>query len=140
MLERIPDAHDLTALLGDELFHVRENLCSAIEEKYDMDCLWDKGYREWIYEYKYRRGGKTLCTLYAKEGVIGLQIIFGKDERGKLEARQNEFPEEILRTYEEAHIYHDGKWVMFFPKDTALTGDFIRLLTVKRRSNQKIQK
>ena len=45
-----------------------------------MDCLWDKGGKAWKYEYKYRRGGKTLCVLYARENCVGFMIILGKTE------------------------------------------------------------
>ncbi|MCI7766995.1 MAG: DUF3788 domain-containing protein [Oscillospiraceae bacterium] len=37
-----------------------------------------KGFGEWVYEYKYRRGGKTLCTFYAKQGTAVILIILGK--------------------------------------------------------------
>lgn len=137
MLERIPNAEDMTSLLGSDMHQVWEKLCSAIEENYDMDQLWDKGYREWVYEYKYRRGGKTLCTLYAKENAIGLQIVFGKDERAKVEAGIADLSDEVAQLYEEARTYHDGKWVMFFPTDTSQFNDYIRLLGVKRRPNKK---
>ena len=60
MLETIPTHAEMTTLLGEELCNVWEELCKTIEKAYDMDQLWDKGYREWIYEYKYSRGGKTL--------------------------------------------------------------------------------
>lgn len=137
MLERIPTADDLRALLGDELHRVFEALCQAIDEKYDMDRLWDKGYRDWVYEYKYRRGGKTLCTIYLKTGVIGFQVIFGKDERVKVEARRAEFSGAAMKTYDEATTFHDGKWVMFLPTDTSMLGDFLGMLALKRRPNHK---
>ena len=137
MLERIPTAADLRALLGDELHCVFEALCRAIDEKYDMDRLWDKGYRDWVYEYKYRRGGKTLCTLYLKAGVIGFQVIFGKDERVKVESRREEFSPAVMQVYDEATTFHDGKWVMFLPTDTSMLEDFLRLLALKRRPNRK---
>lgn len=137
MLERIPAAADLRALLGDELHRVFEALCCAIDEKYDMDRLWDKGYRDWVYEYKYRRGGKTLCTLYLKAGVIGFQVIFGKDERVKVESRREEFSPAVMQVYDEATTFHDGKWVMFLPTDTSMLADFLRLLALKRRPNRK---
>lgn len=137
MLERIPAAADLRALLGDELHRVFEALCCAIDEKYDMDRLWDKGYRDWVYEYKYRRGGKTLCTLYLKAGVIGFQVIFGKDERVKVESRREEFSPAVMQAYDEATTFHDGKWVMFLPTDTSMLADFLRLLALKRRPNRK---
>lgn len=137
MLERIPSAEEMRELLGDELFSVWEKLTSAIDEKYEMDRLWDKGYREWIYEYKYRRGGKTLVTLYAKEKTIGVQIIFGKDERVKAEAIRDQISEKTAQIYEDANTFHDGKWVMFLPEDDSMTQDFMKLLAVKRKPNRK---
>jgi len=137
MLERNPTSEELQALLGEELLAVWNSVTAAIDEKYDMDRLWDKGYREWIYEYKYRRGGKTLVTLYAKKDTIGVQIIFGKDERVKVEANRENFSEEAMRIYDEAQVFHDGKWVMFFPKDDSLNQDFMKMLALKRRPNRK---
>ena len=137
MLETIPTHAEMTTLLGEELCNVWEELCKTIEKAYDMDQLWDNDYREWIYDYKYRRGGKTLCTLYAKEQDVGVQIIFGKDERAKVEAIRGEQSEEVWQTYEDARTYHDGKWVMFHPTDTAMFEDFMKLLRLKRRSNRK---
>ena len=51
-----------------------------------MERLWNTGGKNWTYEYKYRRSGKTLCGLYAKSNHVGFMIIFGKDERAKFEA------------------------------------------------------
>ncbi|MDD5901500.1 MAG: DUF3788 family protein [Lachnospiraceae bacterium] len=42
--------------------------------------MWSKGFGEWIYEYKFRRGGKTLCTLYMKQNVANILITLGKSE------------------------------------------------------------
>jgi len=137
MLEKIPNHTDMSILLGEDLCNVWEMLCHTIEEKYEMERLWDKGYRDWRYEYKYRRGGKTLCTPYAKDRVIGLQIIFGKDERTKVEKNRENLSDEIWQTYENARTYHDGKWVMFLPKNTSLFADYMKLLKVKRRPNRK---
>ena len=61
MLENIPYQSTLTELIGQSLFEVWQALCSAIDEKYDMERLWNTGGKNWTYEYKYRRGGKTLC-------------------------------------------------------------------------------
>ena len=102
-----------------------------------MDCLWDKGGKAWIYEYKYRRGGKTLCKLYARKDCIGFMIILGKDERLKFEKDRENYSAEVQRVYDETRTYHDGKWMMFEPTDTSLFDDFIRLLSLKRKPNRK---
>ncbi len=137
MLDTIPAAEEMTALVGKPLYDVWTALCALIEEKYDMDRLWDKGGKAWKYEYKYRWGGKTLCALYAREDCVGFMVILGKDERLKFEADRENYTEEVQALYDGAQTYHDGKWIMFEPTDTSLFGDFIRLLGIKRRPNRK---
>ena len=137
MLENIPSKSTMIELLGQSLFEVWQQLCSTIDEKYEMERLWNTGGKKWTYEYKYRRGGKTLCTLYAREKCIGFMIIFGKDERAKFEDIRDTLSTSICRQYDEAKIYRDGKWVMFQPIDTAEFDDYIKLLAIKRKPNKK---
>ncbi len=72
MLEKIPTNEEMTDLIGQPLFEVWRKLTYLIESKYDMERLWNSGGKRWTYEYKYRRGGKTLCALYAKEKYLAL--------------------------------------------------------------------
>ena len=137
MLENIPSKSTMIGLLGQSLFEVWQQLCSMIDEKYEMERLWNTGGKKWTYEYKYRRGGKTLCTLYAREKCIGFMIIFGKDERTKFEDIRDTLSTSICRQYDEAKIYRDGKRVMFEPTDTAEFDDYIKLLAIKRKPNKK---
>ena len=102
-----------------------------------MECSWNKGGKAWKYEYKYRRGGKTLCALYAREHCVGFMIILGRDERLKFEADRDNYSKDVQRIYDETQTYHDGKWLMFKPVDTTLFDDFIRLLRIKRKPNRK---
>jgi len=137
VLEIIPSNDEFIALIGKHLFDVWTGLCNEIELKYDMDRLWNRAWKEWKYEYKYRRGGKTLCALYAKENSIGFMIIFGRDERAKFDTDRLDYSAEVNRVYDESITYHDGKWMMFELKDTALFNDIIKLLSIKRRPNKK---
>ena len=137
MLDVIPNAEQMTALVGPSLYEIWKQLCAAIDAAYDMDCLWNKGGKAWTYEYKYRRGGKTLCALYAREHCIGFMVILGKEERLKFEQDREHYTTPVQRIHEESKTYHDGKWMMFQPVDTSLFDDFIRLLGIKRRPNRK---
>ena len=137
MLETIPNEEEMTDLVGKSLYDVWNKLCDLIDEKYDMDCLWNKGGKAWQYEYKYRRGGKTLCALYARENCVSFMVILGKDERVKFEADRENYSKEVQKIYDETHTYHDGKWLMFEPVDTSLFDDFLRLLSSKRKPNRK---
>ena len=137
MLDAIPDEEEMTALVGKSLYDVWNQLCALIDEKYDMDRLWGKGGKAWNYEYKYRRGGKTLCALYARENCVGFMIVLGKEERLKFETDRENYSKEVQKIYDKTQTYHDGKWIMFEPVDSSLFHDFMRLLVIKRKQNRK---
>lgn len=42
-MEQIPDKETLAALTGQSLSKVREALCEAIDEQYDMERVWSPG-------------------------------------------------------------------------------------------------
>ena len=137
MLDKIPNAEEMTNLLGQSLYDIWKQLCTLIDEKYEMERLWNTGGKNWAYEYKYRRGGKTLFCLYAKSNCVGFMIVFGKDERTKFEDIRDTLSDTICRQYDKAKTYHDGKWVMFEPTDPAEFDDYIKLLAIKRKPNRK---
>lgn len=134
-LKEIPSREALRALLGDERLAAWTRMAGLIDSLYDMEKQWNDGGKRWKIEHKFRRGGKTLCCLYADEGRFGLMIIFGADERARVEAVRQELSGETMETYDNAAVYHDGKWVMFDEK--LPDGDLERLLKIKRRPNKK---
>ena len=137
MLEHIPSQEEMVSLIGKPSYQAWLELCKKIEETYDMETQWNKGGKAWKYEYKYRRGGKTLCALYAREDCFGFMVIFGKAERGKFEEERQAYSPQVQKVYDDAATYHDGKWMMFIIKDETLFEDMMRLLMIKRRPNRK---
>lgn len=131
MLEKIPSRSTITELLGQSLSEVWQAFCSAIDEKYDMERVWNTGGKDWTYEYKYRRGGKALCCLYAKKNGMGFMIIFEKEERAKFEEIRNALSAAVCRQYDKAKNCHDGKWVMFEPTDMAEFDDSNKIVRLK---------
>lgn len=107
-----------------------------VESLYDMEILEGKGYRQWKRELKFRRGGKTLCGLYAGENASGFMIIFGAAEREKFESVRGEFSSATAEIYDAAQVYHDGKWVMF-PLTEETAADAEKLLKIKRIPNRR---
>jgi len=127
----------LTVLLSNETLSVWTELTEAIDSLYDVDRLWDKGFGEWKIEYKYRRGGKTLCTFYAKEGFANLLITYGKAEREKFEAIKTSISKQLQEIYERTATLHDGKWLWIPLDDKIKVEDIIEMLKIKRRPNRK---
>lgn len=132
-----PSQSTMTELLGQSLFEVWQSLCAAIEARYEMERVWNAGGKKWTYEYKYRRGGKTLCCLYARKNCVGFMVIFGKDERTKFEDMRHTLSDTVCKQYDEAETYRDGKWVVFKPTNTAEFPDYMKLLAIKRKPSRK---
>ena len=72
MPEIVPSVEQMTMLVGKPLYEIWTQLCALIDEKYDMERLWGSGGKAWTYEYKYRRGGKTLCALAGRHGPMSI--------------------------------------------------------------------
>ena len=75
MLDKIPSAEEMMTLVGQSLYDVWNKLCTLIDEKYEMERVWNTGGKNWNYQYKYRRGGKTLCCLYAKKNCVDMKLL-----------------------------------------------------------------
>lgn len=129
--------NELKELIGTNKLEAFKTIVNEINLIYDMEQTWNTGGKKWKYEYKFRKSSKTLCAFYFRKDTLGLMIIFGKAERAKIEDIRKELSKEILKVYDSAEIYHDGKWVMFDIIDTSLLKDIVKLLYIKRKPNKK---
>ena len=127
----------LKELLSTENLLMWSKLTEAIDSLYDVDRLWDKGFKDWKIEYKYRRGGKTLCAFYAKEGVVSLLITYGKAEREKFEEIEASISKPLQDIYDRTAVLHDGKWLWIPIDDKIDVKDILAMLKIKRRPNRK---
>lgn len=134
VLKQIPTEQEMESLIGAEAFSTWKTICAKIDKLYDMEHMWNDGGKRWKYEYKYRRGGKTLCALYARQNCFGCMIIFGEKERERVECLRNVLSPQPMGIFDSAITYHDGKWVMF--DETTPLDDIVRLLAIKRRPNK----
>lgn len=124
-------------LLPEKAMEIWDEMTAAIDALYDVDRLWDKGFGCWRVEYKYRRGGKTLCTFYAREGEAVLLITYGKAEREKFDLIRDSLSVNLQKIYDETKTLHDGKWLWIPVDDVLQTEDVMAMLKIKRRPNRK---
>ena len=124
---------ELKMILSHELFALWTSVITKIDAVYDMEKEWDKGGKAAKYVLRFRRGGKTLVSLFPRESDIGLMVIYGKGERAKFEAQQSDFSSKIVSEYHNAKTYHDGKWIMFHLPDEDVLNDLLTMLAIKRK-------
>lgn len=92
---------------------------------YDIDCL------------KFRQGKKTILSINIHEDHYDFQVIFGKAERDKFEARRSEFPNAIQDLYDKERTLHDGKWLLIRVEDMATLEVVKQLILIKKNPNRK---
>lgn len=86
MLDKIPNAEKMTASVEQSLYDIWNKLCSLIDEKYEMECLWNKGRKAWIYVYNTAEMEKRSMHYMQVKNCVGFMIILEKDERSKFDA------------------------------------------------------
>jgi hypothetical protein len=83
----------------------------------------------WSLRYK---KGKSFCTLIPEKNRFAIQIVFGAEEREKVEAIRDELSARTQADYDRAKTYHDGKWLLLTVDADDVVADVERLLAVKR--------
>ncbi len=129
---------DLLQMLGNDAFEMYERLNDYILDTYNVNPIWADGGKDWNFCVRYRRSGKTLCTLFFREQMLGVLFVFGKDERERFEAMRTELPEAITKQYDDMPVYHDGKWMMIEAGDCHLFTTITALLKIKKNPNRKV--
>ena len=124
---------ELERLVGINKVNIFYHITDVITSLYETEQIWNNGGKKWTYEYKFRKSGKTLCAFYFKENTLGFMIIFGKDERIKVEEIRNELSSDVIKTYDDAQTFHDGKRVMLNITDYSISEDIKKLLFIKRK-------
>ena len=84
----------------------------------------------WSLRYK---KGKSFCTFVPEKNRFLLVIVFGAEERARVEAIRATLSKEARQRYDAATTYHDGKWLLLPVEDETAFADVQRLLAVKRK-------
>lgn len=118
-----------------ELEKVSEETMRFMRGKYKLDGVPGKYYD--IGCLKFRQGKKTILSINIHEDHYDFQIIFGKAERDKFEARRGEFPDSIQELYDEAHTYHDGKRMLIRVDNLETLEVVKKMIMIKKIPNRK---
>jgi hypothetical protein len=64
--------------------------------------------RGWVLRYKKTR---ALCTLLPGYRQLAVQVVLGRAERGKFDERRYQWSPGLVKLYDDAPTYPDGKWL-----------------------------
>jgi hypothetical protein len=86
---------------------------------------------------RYRRSGKTFCSLFPEKGAFTVLIVLGKDEAEKALSMLNDFSPNIRKLVKNAEQKRDGRWLWIRVLTSADADDVKELLKVKRKPKRK---
>ena len=109
--------------------------CGQIKERYVCrenieysSCSLEKGWN-----IKFKKAGKTLCTIYPREGYFTVMIVVGRKEREAVNGILPDCAPSLQEVYERTREGNGQKWLMIDLEDQGkLYDDVFRLIDIRR--------
>lgn len=93
-------------------------------------CSWEKGWN-----LKFKKAGKTLCTIYPREGYFTVLIVVGRKEKMPVEEILPECNMELQSIYRQTPEGNGQRWLMIDVEDQAdMYDDILRLIHIRRKN------
>lgn len=104
-----------------------------IEDRYDLTPETIFYGTKYGWTVRYRKSGKTLCSLFPEKGGFTILIVLGKKESEKALSMRDELSSKIQKILRDMEQLHDGRWLWIRLLTTKDTDDIKKLLRIKRK-------
>ncbi len=124
---------DIQETLGARSVKLCSRLRQYLKAAYDIEpelLFYGKKYG-WC--FRYRRGGKTLCAIFPEKGSFTVLVTLGRRELEKLGPNSSSLTDTTRDLIQNAHPYHDGKWLWIRVGNLPMVEDIKNLLRLKRK-------
>ncbi|MBN1631530.1 MAG: DUF3788 domain-containing protein [Thermoleophilia bacterium] len=132
--DHTPSDAEVAEWMGEEAHYYWRQVTESIERLYPGVFVpeWLYGGKKHGWALRYKKS-KPLCTLVPEKGRCALLLVFGAEERARVEAVRSELTADTLAAYDAATTYHDGKWLLLTVDSEETVQDVARLWATKRR-------
>jgi hypothetical protein len=128
-----PDERTVRGWLGSEAWAhwtaLRRWIDTAFPGVFVPEWLYGGKKRGWVLRYKKT---KAFCTLLPGYRRLDVQVVLGRAEREKFEQRRYAWRPQLVRLYDEARTYPDGKWLNIAISSAEDRQDVTELVSMKR--------
>lgn len=107
--------------------HIEEQYCTAPMIEYSR-CSMQRGWN-----VKYKKGGRTLCTLYPMMGYYIALVVIGEKERTETELALPLVTGYLQNLYYETKTSMGQKWLMIQVTDDKILEDVKKCIAIRRR-------
>ena len=129
-----PNIHEIEDYIGNSLFTA---FYGFMNDTYKVQCKIEYSKDVWVpgWNIKLRKGGKSLCVVYPREGYFTVLVVIGNKERERAEQLLPLCSEEIRNTYRETKEGNGQRWLMIdVYSDNEVYRDILELIRIRRES------
>lgn len=131
-----PAMEEVEAYVKNQVF---QTFCTAIKENYKVketiefsSCSMEKGWN-----IKFKKSGKSLCTIYPKESFFTVLVVIGKKEKAAVEEILPGCSPEIQGIYHQTKEGNGQRWLMIPLEDKdSVYEDVLRLIGIRQAGTQ----
>lgn len=126
-----PDMELMGSYVNNPLW---DNLCSHIEAEYQCKPVleYSKCSMQQGWNVKYKKAGRSLCTLYPLEGYYIALVVIGEKERNEVEFMLPSCTQYLQQLYEETKIGMGQKWLMIQVRNESVLEDVKHCIAIRR--------
>jgi hypothetical protein len=131
--EHKPDQKDINKTIGDNAKKAWNEIQKFLAKYYKIEpetVFYGKNYG---WNIRYRKSGRTLCSLFPEEGSFSVLIVFGKKEVEKATGMLINFEKKIQDIILNTKQLHDGRWLWIKVHKIEEIGDIKKLILIKKR-------
>jgi hypothetical protein len=114
-----------------------QRLTTFIADAYVIEPTYVPPSRNYGWDVKYRKGGKTLVSLTPEEGRFTALVLLGEKESEA--ARALDLGAHVRKVFDEARPLRDGRWLIIPVESNRDVEDIEALLAVKRRPRSALE-
>lgn len=129
--EKSPSMEQITDFINNPLW---EEFNSRIQSAYQVKprlehsrCSMQAGWN-----IKYKKGGKSLCTLYPMEGYFIALVVVGNHELSEAELLIPLCSEYVQTVFKNTKVGNGQKWLMLEVRDSAIMEDVFSLINLRK--------
>jgi hypothetical protein len=134
---REPTEEEMMSYVGDRAEEAWTELRLFIEDNYDFvpETVFYGAKYGWT--VRYRKSGKTLCSLFPEKGGFTVLVVLGRKEAKKALSMRDELNSGVNELLGNTEQLHDGRWLWIRILTINDVDDVKKLLQTKRKSKRR---
>jgi len=129
----IPTEYGIKEYINNDLW---DDFCKYMKNTYNVIPKFEfsRCSLEYGWNAKFKKGSKSLCTVYPRENYFTILVVIGKKEKEYFESVLSSFSYEIQQIYKETKEGNNQKWLMINLEDKDTIYDNVKEI-IKIRNN-----